>query len=147
MAPPPRTLSPYDRKFLAGIVHQVWRNCQVFVTVAMERGPHEARYALEELGQWAAFQRRHLTPRSTERPRMVTAPALRVGRELLDDVDTICRRTTEMLVALERSPKDADEVEEEALGIIEGILSWTGMIAQQLGITRSLKPRTLWFER
>lgn len=146
MAAPAR-LSPHDRRFLASIVHQVWRACQVFVTVAMEQGLQQARAALDDLAEWAAFQRNHLTPRSTQRPKLVTPPALRVGREMLDDVDTICRRALEILDVLEQSALDNDEVEEEALGLIEGILSWTGMMARQLGITRNLRPQTLWFER
>ncbi len=142
---PRRGLTVHDRRFLASIIHQVWRNCQVFVTVAMERGPKDAAYALEELGDWAAAQRKHLTPRSTQRPRMVTQTALRVGRELLDDVDTICRRTRELLARINTA--DAENAEEEALGVIEGLLGWTGLMASQLGITRSLKPQMLWFER
>lgn len=143
---PRRGLTAHDRRFLASIIHQVWRNCQVFVTVAMERGPKDATYALEELAEWAVAQRKHLAPRSTHRPRMVTQTALRVGRELLDDVDTICHRTRELLGRIDASA-DADDAEEEALGVIEGVLGWTGLMASQLGITRNLKPQTLWFER
>ncbi|HEV8353267.1 MAG TPA: hypothetical protein VGR24_03605 [bacterium] len=143
---PRRGLTAHDRRFLAGIIHQVWRNCQVVVTVAMERGPREAAGAVDELSDWAAAQRKNLTARSTQRPRMVTQPALQVGRELLDDVDTICRRVKDLLTRID-TRSDADAVEEETLGVIEGVLGWTGLMASQLGITRNLKPQTLWFER
>lgn len=118
----------------------------MFVTVAMERGPGEAAYALEELSEWAVAQRRHLSPRSVHRPRMVTAPALRVGRELLDDIETIAGRIRELLDRI-AATTDADEIEEETLGVIEGVLGWTGLMASQLGLTRHLKPQTIWFER
>ena len=52
-----------------------------------------------------------------------------------------------MVAGLQASSLDPDEVEEEALGIIEGFLAWTNLMASQLGITRNLKPQTLWFER
>jgi hypothetical protein len=143
---PRRGLTAQDRRFLASIIHQVWRNCQVFVTVAMERGPGKAASALDELSDWAAVQRKQLSPRSTHRPRMVSQSALRAGRELLDDVDTICRRVQDLLSRIDATA-DADDVEEEALGVIEGVLGWTGLMASQLGITRNLKPQTLWFER
>lgn len=138
--------TPYDRKFLAGIVHQVWRACQVYVTVAMERGPGDARPALDELAKWAAAQRRDLGPRGGV-PHTLSVPALRAGRELLDDVETICRRVMEMVRALEKSPLPEDQVEEQTLGIIEGVLRWTSLMASQLGITRNLRPHMLWFER
>jgi len=142
-----RGLGPYDKKLLANIIHQVWRNCQAFVTILMERGPEEAYYALEELAEWSVAHRRALAPRSTRRPRAVTPPALRIARELLDDIDTFCHEVGEMVAGLQASSLDPDEVEEEALGIIEGFLAWTNLMASQLGITRSLKPKTLWFER
>lgn len=143
----PSPLTPADRKFLAGLVHQIWRSCQIYVTTVMERGPLEARSALDDLTAWASVQRRSLTPRSPRRPQVVSGAALQVGRELLDDVDTICRRVQEMLTALERSYADSDDAEEEALGIIEGVLHWTNLMATQLGITRNLRPQMIWFER
>ncbi len=145
--PRTRGLGPYDKKLLANIIHQVWRNCQAFVTILMERGPEEAYYALEELAEWSVAHRRTLAPRSTRRPRTVTPSALRIARELLDDVDTFCHAVGDMVADLQASSLDPDEVEEEALGIIEGFLAWTNLIASQLGITRNLKPQTLWFER
>lgn len=138
--------SPYERKYLAGIVHQVWRACQVYVTVAMERGPRGARPALDELAKWAAAQRRELGPQSAL-PDTLSAGALRVGRELLTDVETISRRTVQMVAALEKSSLPPDKVEEQTLGIIEGVLRWTSLMASQLGITRNLRPHMLWFER
>ncbi len=141
---PPFT--PYDRKYLAGIVQQVWRACQVYVTVAMERGPHGARPALDELAKWAVAQRRELGPRSSV-PYTLSGAALRVGRELLTDVETISRRVLEMVAALEKSSLPADQVEEQTLGMIEGVLRWTSLMASQLGITRHLRPHMLWFER
>ena len=145
--PPTRGLGPYDRKLLANIIHQVWRTCQHFVALLMERGPEEAYYALEDLAEWSTAHRRALSPHSSRRPRSVTAAAARVARELLDDVDTFCRAIGEMVATLQASRLDPDEVEEEALGIIEGFLAWTNLMAAQLGITRNLKPQTLWFER
>lgn len=112
----------------------------------MERGPADAAYALEELSDWAVAQRRQLSPQSVQRPRMVTQPALRVGRELLDDVEAIAGRTRELLDRIQATT-DADEVEEETLSVIEGVLGWTGLMASQLGLTRHLKPQTIWFER
>jgi len=142
----PMPFTPYDRKFLAGIVHQVWRACQVYVTMTMERGPRDARPALDELAKWAVTQRRELSPRG-ETPRSLSLPALRAGRELLDDVETISRRVMDMVAALERSPLPDDQVEEQTLSIIEGVLRWTSLMATQLGITRNLRPHMLWFER
>lgn len=140
-------LTPDDRKFLAGLVHQVWRGCQVFVALEMERGPQQAHHVLEELAQWAATQRSRLNPRAVHRPRLVSPPAMRVGRQLLDDVDTICRRISEILGGLERSSLTPEQVEEQALGIIEGVVTWTSLMASQLGITRNLRPQMLWFHR
>ncbi len=140
------TFTPYDRQFLAGIVHQVWRACQVYVTVVMERGSSPARPALDELAKWAVTQRRELGPRSAV-PRTLSLSAQRAGRELLGDVETISRRVVEMIASLEASSLPPDQVEEQTLGIIEGVLRWTSLMASQLGITRSLRPHTLWFER
>lgn len=130
--------TPSDRKFLAGIVHQVWRACRVYVTVAIERSPGDARPAFDELGKWAVAQRRELNPRTGVAP-LLSLPAQRAGRELLDDVETISRRVVELVAALEISPLSADQVEEETLGIIEGVLRWMNLMASQLGITRNLR--------
>jgi hypothetical protein len=142
-----RGLTTQDKRFLANIVHQVWRSCQVFATILVERGPEEGFYALEELGEWSVSQRKILGPRSARRPRLVTLLGLRVGREMLDDVDTFCNAIGEMVARLQSSSLDPDEVEEEALEIVEGFLSWTNLMASQLGITRNLKPQTMWFDR
>lgn len=139
--------STYDRRFLAGIVHQVWRSCQVFVTIALERGPREGCGVLRDLMKWAVAQRRGLSPRSARRFLTLTLPALRAGRELLEDVETISRRVVEMVRELEAAGLTAEQLEEQILGIIEGVLRWTGLMASQLGITRNLKPQTLWHER
>ncbi len=143
MSPPKNPLSPDDRRFLAAIVHQVWRSCQVFVAVAMEQGPLEARTAIEDLGEWAAGQRRLLPRRRT---RAVTAAGLRVGSELLHDLQHICRRLGNILAGLERSRRGDEAAEEEALRLIEGVVTWTSLMATQLGITRHLRPQMLWFE-
>lgn len=140
-------LNAYDKKLLAKIIHQVWRTCQAFVTIVMERGAEEAYDALEELAEWSVAQRKVLSPRSARRPRAGSPPGLRVGRALLDDIDTFCHAIGEMVAGLQESSLDPDEVEEEALGIIEGFLAWTNLMASQLGITRNLKAQTLWFER
>jgi hypothetical protein len=144
--PARRGWTAHDRRFLASIIQQVWRNCHVFVTVAMERGPADAVYALEELSDWAVAQRKNLSPRSGQRPRLVTPPALRVGRELLDDIETVAGRARELLDRI-HATAEADEVEEETLSVIEGVLGWTGLMAAQLGLARHLKPQTIWFER
>lgn len=136
-------LTPDDRRFLAAIVHQVWRACQAFVTVAVERGPVQARYTLDELGDWAGAQRRLLAQRRT---RAVTAAGLRVGRDLLEDVDAICRRMGHILGGLDRSSVSPEKAEEEALALIEGVVGWTSLMASQLGITRHLRPQMLEFE-
>ena len=136
-------LTADDRRFLAAIVHQVWRSCQVFVTVALEQGPLEARTAIEDLGEWAAGQRRLL---ATRRTRAVTAVGLRVGREMLEDIQRICRKLGHMLGGLERAKHGDEAAEEEALRLIEGVVTWTSLMATQLGITRHLRPQMLWFE-
>ena len=142
----PNSFTPYDRKFLAGIVHQVWRACQVYVTVAMERNPGHARPALDELAKWAVARRRELGPHGGV-PHPLSPSARQAGRALLNDVETISRRVLEMIASLETSSLPPDQVEEQTLGIIEGVLRWTSLMASQLGITRSLRPHTLWFER
>lgn len=144
MAAAKNPLTPDDRRFLAAIVHQVWRSCQVFVTMAMEQGPLEARSAIEDLGEWAAAQRGLL---ATRRTRAVSATGLRVGRELLDDVQHIARRLGSVLGGLERTRRGDEAAEEEALRLIEGVVTWTSLMATQLGITRHLRPQMLWFEK
>lgn len=144
MGAPKNPLTADDRRFLAAIVHQVWRSCQVFVTVAMEQGPLEARAALDDLGAWAASQHGLL---ATRRTRAVTALGLRVGREMLEDVQRICRRLGTMLGGLERAKHGDEAAEEEALRLIEGLVTWTSLVASQLGITRHLRPQMLWFDR
>ncbi|MGH2453912.1 MAG: hypothetical protein ACRDF5_09140 [bacterium] len=141
-----RGLGPSDQKLLASIIHQVWRSCQAVVATLMEHGPEEAAGALEELAGWSAARRRALVPRS-RRPQSAVPTALAIGRELLDDVETFSRAAGAMMARLGSSRLDSDEIEEEALGVIEGFLAWTNVMAAQLGITRSLKPQTLWFER
>jgi hypothetical protein len=66
---------------------------------------------------------------------------------LLTDVETISRRVLQMVAALEKSSLPPDQVEEQTLGMIEGVLRWTSLMASQLGITRHLRPHMLWFER
>lgn len=135
-------LTPDDRRFLAAIVHQVWRACQAFVTVAVERGPAQARFTMDELGRWAEAQRRLLAQRRT---RAVSTAGLRVGRELLEDVDAISRRMVHITAALARSTSP-EKAEEEALALIEGVVSWTSLMASQLGLARHLRPQMLEFE-
>jgi hypothetical protein len=137
-------LTPDDRRFLAAIVHQVWRSCQVFVAVAMEQGPRDARRAIDDLNAWAAGQHGRL---GTRRTRAVTAQGLRVGREMLEDIQRICRRLTHALAGLERTRRGDEAAEEEALRLIEGVVTWTSLVASQLGITRHLRPQILWFDR
>lgn len=142
-----RALGPSERKLLAGIIHHVWRSCQAFVSSLMEHGPEEAAGTLEDLAEWSATRRRALAPRPRGRPHLAAPAALRIGRELLDDVETFSQAGGAMMARLTSSRLDADEIEEEALAIVEGFLAWTNLMAAQLGITRSLKPQTLWFER
>lgn len=144
MAAARNSLTPDDRRFLAAIVHQVWRACQAFVAEAVERGPAGARHTLDDLGEWAASQRRLLASRRT---RAVTAPGLRVAHDLLEDIDAIARRVAHLLTALDRPSVGAERAEEEALVLIEGVVGWTGLMASQLGLTRHLRPQMLWFER
>src|SRR5437867_13305895 len=96
----PNAFTPSDRKFLAGIVHQVWRACQVYVTVAMERSPGHARPALDELAKWAVARGRELgSHNDTSRPLSPSAPP--AGRALLDDVKAISRQVIGMHTFLE----------------------------------------------
>src|SRR5207247_2537150 len=99
----PNASTPSDRKFLAGIVHQVWRACQVYVTVAMERSPGHARPALDELAKWAVARRRGVgSHNDTSRP--LSPFAQQAGRALLDDVEPIRRQVMHMITALQASP-------------------------------------------
>ena len=84
---------------------------------------------------------------ATRRTRAVTALGLRVGREMLEDIQRICRRLGQMLNGLERATDGNEAAEEEALRIIEGVVTWTSLMASQLGITRHLRPQMLWFDR
>jgi hypothetical protein len=137
--------APGDRRVLADIVRQVWRACQVYVTVAVERGPAAARPALDELARWAAARRRELASRS--HPPSLSRPALRAGQELLDDVEAVSRQVVAMVAALEGASAAPDQVEERVLEIVEGVLRWTGLMASQLGISRHLRPHMLWYDR
>jgi hypothetical protein len=144
MAEPKRALSADDRRFLAAIVHQVWRSCQAFVAVAMEQGPGEARAALDDLANWAAS---HHARVGAQRSRGVSPLGVRVGREMLEDVQRICRRLGPIVGGLERAARGDEAVEEEALRLIEGVVTWTSLMASQLGLTRHLRPQMLWFDR
>src|SRR5437867_11399358 len=94
----PNAFTPSDRKFLAGIVHQVWRACPVYVTVAMERSPGHARPALDELAELAVAPRRELgSYNATSRP--PSPPAQQARPAPGDDVDTISRPVTGSLTA------------------------------------------------
>lgn len=139
-------LTAEEKRFLAGLIRQVWRACQGFVTLVMERGPGEAVYALEELVEWSTAQSQRLRSRST-RSQMIGLDARRVAAELLEDVGTFCNGIGDLLGNAQQSDLDPDEVEDEALTMIDGFLAWTTMMAQQLGISRNLRPQTLWNER
>ncbi len=134
-----RALTAEEKRFLAGLIRQVWRSCQGFVTLVMERGPGEAVYALEEQSQ-------RLKSRPV-RSQVIGLSARRVASELLDDVGTFCNGIGDLLGNAQQSELDPDEVEDEALTMIDGFLAWTTMMAQQLGISRNLRPQTLWNER
>jgi len=73
--------------------------------------------------------------------------ARRVASELLDDVGTFANGMGDLMGNAQQSDLDPDEVEDEALTMIDGFLAWTTMMAQQLGISRNLRPQTLWNER
>ena len=136
----------YERRFLAGMIRQVWRACQGFVAIVVERGPAEAVYALEDLAEWSAAQSHRLNA-AARRPQAVGAAARRVAAEMLTDVRTFCAGIGDLLGNAQQSPLDPDEVEDEALTMIEGFLGWTTLMAGQLGISRNLRPQTLWRER
>ena len=141
-----RALTAEEKRFLAGLIRQVWRSCQGFVTLVMERGPGEAVYALEELVEWSTAQSQRLKARPV-RSNVIGLAARRVASELLDDVGTFCNGIGDLLGNAQQSELDPDEVEDEALTMIDGFLAWTTMMAQQLGISRNLRPQTLWNER
>jgi hypothetical protein len=136
----------YERRFLAGMIRQVWRACQGFVAIVVERGPGEAVYALEDLAEWSAAQSKRLHAASG-RSQTVGTAARRVAAEMLKDVRTFCAGIGDLLGNAQQSPLDPDEVEDEALTMIEGFLAWTTLMAGQLGISRNLRPQTLWHER
>jgi hypothetical protein len=135
----------YEKRFLAGMIREVWRACQGFVSVVVERGPGEAIYALEDLAEWAAAQSARL--RAAGRSQTIGTAARRVAVELAKDVRTFCGGIGDLLGNAQQSPLDPDEIEDEALTMIEGFLAWTTLMASQLGISRNLRPQTLWHER
>ncbi|MDR5675553.1 MAG: hypothetical protein QN142_06480 [Armatimonadota bacterium] len=139
-----RGLLAADKRYLAGVIHQVWRACQGFVSVVMERGPEDAFFVLDELDEWAAAQRRRLSGRTARRPAGLSAQGLRVARELLDDVSTFCSAIGDMVARLRASPLSPDEVEEECLMIVDGFVAWTHRMATQLGLSRNLRPQVIW---
>ncbi|MDR5682919.1 MAG: hypothetical protein QN163_02685 [Armatimonadota bacterium] len=145
--PAGKGLEAADKRYLAGIIHQVWRACQGFVTVVMERGPEDAFFVLDELNEWASQQRRRLAARSGRRPVGVTPHGMRVGRELLDDVSAFCVAIGDMVARLQYGPLGPDEVEEECLAIIDGFVAWTNRMATQLGVSRTLRPQAIWDRR
>lgn len=136
----------YEKRFLAGLIRQVWRACQGFVTVVVERGPGEAFYALENLSEWTTAQGVRLRTYSRH-PQTIGAPAHHVASELLRDIRTFSNAIGDFLGNAQLSSLDPDEVEDEALTMIEGFLAWTTLMATQLGISRNLRPQTLWHER
>lgn len=136
----------YEKRFLASLIRQVWRACQGFVAVIVERGPGEAIYTLENLSEWSTAQSARLRT-APAKPRTIGAPARRVAIELLLDVRTFCAGIGDLLGNAQQSTLDPDEVEDEALEMIEGFLSWTALMANQLGISRNLRPQTLWYDR
>ena len=139
-------LSVSEKRFLASLIRQVWRACQGFVTLVMERGPGEAVYALEDLVEWSAAQNARLRPRPG-RAQVISLPARRIASELLEDIGTFCNGVGDLLGHAQQSELDPDEVEDEALTMIDGFLAWTTLMASQLGISRNLRPQTLWYER
>jgi len=136
----------YEKRFLASLIRQVWRACQGFVAVVVERGPGEAVYALEDLAEWSTAQSARLRA-TAGRSQPVGAAARRVAAELLKDVRTFCGGVGDLVGNAQQSTLDPDEVEDEALTMIEGFLAWTTLMASQLGISRNLRPQTLWHER
>ncbi len=145
MPKPVKGFTAYEKRFLASLIRQVWRACQSFVSVVVERGPGEAVYALEDLAEWSQAQSTRL--RATPARSQVGTVARRVASELLTDVRTFCGGIGDLLGNAHQSTLDPDEIEDEALAMIEGFLSWTTLMASQLGISRNLRPQTLWHER
>lgn len=141
-------LTAYEKRFLAALIRQVWRGCQGFVALVTERGPGEAVYALEDLVEWSAAQSARLRSRSVRsQSQSIGSGARRVASELLEDIGTFCNGIGDLLGHAQQSDLDPDEVEDEALTMVDGFLAWTTMMASQLGISRNLRPQTLWFER
>ncbi|HXX38113.1 MAG TPA: hypothetical protein VEP50_08185 [bacterium] len=136
----------YEKRFLASLIRQVWRACQGFVAVVVERGPGEAIYALENLAEWSTAQRARLRSTASRSP-AVGDPTRRVATELLRDIHTFCGGLGDLLGNAQQSTLDPDEIEDEALTMIEGFLSWTTLMATQLGISANLRPQTLWYDR
>lgn len=145
MAKQAKGFTAYEKRFLASLIRQVWRACQGFVTVVVERGPGEAVYALEDLVDWSAAQSARLRAMAGRSPSL-GAGARRVATELLRDVRTFCNGIGDHL-GNAQATLDPDELEDEALTMIEGFLAWTTLMASQLGISRNLRPQTLWHER
>jgi len=139
-------LTAYEKRFLASLIRQVWRACQGFVTLVMERGPGEAVYALEELVEWSVSQSIRLRGRAG-RSEVIGLGARRIAAELLEDIGTFGNGIGDLLGNAQQSSLDPDEVEDEALAMIDGFLAWTTLMATQLGISRNLRPQTLWYER
>lgn len=146
MAKQTRGFTAYEKRFLASLIRQVWRACQGFVAVVVERGPGEAVYALEDLAEWSQAQSTRLRA-AAGRPQTIGMSARRVAGELLKDVRTFCGGIGDLLGNAQQSALDPDEIEDEALTMIEGFLAWTTLMANQLGISRNLRPQTLWHER
>jgi hypothetical protein len=135
-----------EKRFLASLVRQVWRACQGFVAVVVERGPGEAVYVLDNLVDWSSAQTARLRAASGGRSKVIGPEARHVAVELLRDVRAFCSGIGDHLGNVHQT-LDPDEVEDEALMMIEGFLSWTTLMAGQLGISRNLRPQTLWHER
>jgi predicted trehalose synthase len=134
-----------ERRFLASLIRQVWRACQGFVAVVVERGPAEAVYVLDNLVDWSGAQTARLRAASG-RSKVIGPEARHVAAEMLRDVRAFCSGIGDHLGDVHET-LDPDEIEDEALMMVEGFLSWTTLMAGQLGISRDLKPQTLWHER
>lgn len=143
MAKQTKGFTTHEKRFLASLIRQVWRACQGFVAVVVERGPAEALYALEDLVEWSAAQSARVRA-MTGRTSAVGPEARHVAVELLRDVRTFANGIGDQLGDAHQSSLDPDEVEDEALAIIEGFINWTTLMASQLGLSRSLRPHTLW---
>ncbi|MER3460858.1 MAG: hypothetical protein C4303_07040 [candidate division GAL15 bacterium] len=139
-----RGLLAADKRYLASVIHQVWRACQGFASVVTERGPEDAFFLLDELDEWAAAQRRRLASRAARKPAGLSSQGVRVARELLDDVSTFCSAIGDMVARLRASSLSPEEVEEECLMIVDGFVAWTHRMASQLGVSRNLRPQAIW---